>query len=199
MVSEMDFLEIADARHTIRKYDSRPVEEEKVMKILEAGRLAPTAVNAQPQRILVLRTPSELEKVKEFCSFSYRKKYVDLSAECDDREHGKINLYYGAPLVFFISYDEAECWHHPESGASSGETDAVIVATHMLLEASSLGLGTCWISYFDEGKARKLLNLPTSWKPVCMIYAGYPAADAVPNTHLGGHRKPLEETCFFPS
>lgn len=195
----MDFLEIAGSRHTIRKYDARPVEHDKIMKILEAGRLAPTAVNAQPQRILVLNTPSELEKVREFCTFEYRKKYVDLSSECDDKEHGKINLYYGAPLVFFISYDEEECWHHPESGESSGETDAVIVATHMLLEASSLDLGTCWISYFDKEKAKRLLNLPDSWKPVAMIYAGYPAADAVPNRHLGGHRKPLEETCFFPN
>lgn len=195
----MDFLEIAKNRHTIRKYDPRPVEKEKILKILEAGRMAPTAVNAQPQRILVLNTPSQLEKVREFCSFSYKKKYVDLSSECDDKEHGKINLYYGAPLVFFIAYDESECWHHPESGESSGVTDAVIVATHMLLEAASLGLGSCWISYFDKEKASKLLNLPDSWKSVAMIYAGYPAADAVPNTHLGGHRKPLEETCFFPS
>lgn len=192
----MDFIEIAKNRHTVRKYSQKPVEEEQLQKILEAGRLAPTAVNAQPQRILVINTPESLSKVKEFCSFGFEQKYVDLSAECDDREHGKINLYYGTPLVLFISYDRNECWHHPKSGESSGVTDSVIVATHMMLEAASLGLGTVWISFFDKEKARALLQLPSSWEPVSMLYVGYPAEDFVPNTRLGGHRKPLPETCF---
>lgn len=196
MRSDMDFIEIARNRHTVRRYSDRPVEEEKLQRILEAGRLAPTAVNAQPQRILVLNIPESLSKVKEFCSFGFEQKYVDLSAECDDRKHGRINLYYGAPLVLFISYDREECWRHPKSGESSGVTDAVIVATHMLLEAASLGLGSCWISFFDKEKARTLLELPSSWEPVAMLYLGYPAEDFVPNTHLGGHRKPLSETCF---
>lgn len=66
-----------------------------------------------------------------------------------------------------------------------------------MLEASSLDLGTVWISYFDEAKARKLLRLPDNWQSVCMLYIGYPAEDFVPNNHLGGHRKPLSETCFY--
>ena len=192
----MDFMEISKKRRTVRKFAQKPVEEEKLKKILEAGRWSPTAVNAQPQRILVLDRPENLRKVSEFCSFGFNQKYVDLSGECDDREHGKINLYYGAPLVLFVCYDRDECWTHPQSGKSSGETDAAIVATHMMLEAASLDLGSVWISYFDEDKARKLLEIPDSWQPVCMLYIGYPSADFVPNTHLGGHRKPLGETCF---
>ncbi|MDO4339172.1 MAG: nitroreductase family protein [Eubacteriales bacterium] len=193
----MDFMEISKKRITVRKFAQTPVEEEKVQKILEAGRWSPTAVNGQPQRILVLNTPESLEKVKEFCSFGYDQKYVDLAEECDDKKHKKLNFYYGAPLVLFVTYDKTACWTHPQSGKSSGATDATIVATHMMLEAASLDLGSVWISYFDEEKARELLHLPESWQPVCMLYIGYPAEDFVPNTKLGCHRKPLEETCFF--
>ena len=193
----MDFMDISRKRITVRKFAQTLVEEEKIQKILEAGRWSPTAVNAQPQRILVLNTPESLAKVREFCSFGYDQKYVDLAKECDDKENGKINLYYGAPLVLFVAYDRNSCWTHPQNGESSGATDATIVATHMMLEAASIDLGTVWISYFDEEKARELLCLPDNWQPVCMLYIGYPAEDFVPNNHLGGHRKPLSETCFY--
>jgi len=193
----MDFMEISRKRVTVRKFSQKPVEDDKVNKILEAGRWSPTAVNKQPQRILVLNTPESLAKVREFCSFGYDQKYVDLAKECDDGKQGKVNFYYGAPLVLFVAYDRTECWTHPQSGKSSGATDATIVATHMMLEAASLDLGSVWISYFDEDKARELLNLPEDWQSVCMLYIGYPADDFVPNTHLGGHRKPLSETCFY--
>lgn len=193
----MDFIDISKKRRTVRRFAQTPVEPEKLQKILEAGRWSPTAVNAQPQRVLVLDTPENLDRVRRFCAFGYDKKYVDLAAECDDSAHGKINLYYGAPLVLFVCYDADACWRHPQSGKSSGATDATIVATHMMLEAASLDLGSVWISFFDEQKARSLLGLPPNWQPVCMLYIGYPAADFVPNTHLGGHRRPLNETCFY--
>lgn len=193
----MDFMDISKKRITVRQFSGRPVEEDKIQKILEAGRWSPTAVNGQPQRILVLNTPEGLEKVREFCSFGYDQKYVDLAKECDDGKNGKINLYYGAPLVLFVSYDKSACWTHPQSGESSGATDATIVATHMMLEAASIDLGTVWISYFDKDKARELLQLPGTWEPLCMLYIGYPAEGFQPNPRLSGHRKPLSETCFY--
>ena len=150
-----------------------------------------------PQRILVLNTPESLAKVREFCSFGYDQKYVDLAKECDDKDNGKVNFYYGAPFVLFVSYDKTACWTHPQSGESSGATDATIVATHMMLEAASIDLGTVWISYFDKAKAQELLRLPETWEPVCMLYIGYPAEDFKPNPRLSGHRKPLSETCFY--
>lgn len=193
----MDFMDISKMRVTVRQFDSRPVEHEKIMKILEAGRWSPTAVNAQPQRVMVLDTPEDLAKVKEFCTFGYDKKYVDLAKECADREHSHNVYYYGAPLVLFVCYDETVCWHHPQNKKSSGSTDATIVATHMMLEAASIGLGTVWISYFDEVKAKEILGIPYIWQPVCMLYIGYPAADFVPNPRMSGKRFPLEKTCFF--
>lgn len=193
----MDFMDISKMRVTVRQFDPKPVETEKIEKILEAGRWSPTAVNYQPQRILVLNTPENLEKVREFCTFGYDKKYADLARECDDQKHGHNVYYYGAPLVLFVCYDRTACWQHPQSGENSGATDATIVATHMMLEAASIGLGTVWISYFDAEKARKMLELPENWEPLCMLYIGYPAADFQPNPHMTGKRFPLEHTCFW--
>ena len=193
----MDFMDISRMRHTVRKYAQMPVETEKIEKVLEAGRWAPTAVNAQPQRILVLDTQENLEKVREFCTFGWQKRYADLAKESDTEDHSASIFYYGAPVVMLVCYDRTACWTHPESGKFSGATDATIVATHMMMEATSLGLGTAWISYFDEAKARELLGLPEDWQPVCMLYVGYPADDYQPNEKLSAKRKPLSETCFF--
>lgn len=193
----MDFMDISKMRITVRQFDPRPVETEKIEKILEAGRWSPTAVNYQPQRTLVLNTPGSLEKVRQFCTFGYDRKYAELAKECDDKAHGQNVYYYGAPLVLFVCYDKTACWIHPQNGKSSGATDATIVATHMMLEAASIGLGTVWISYFDEEKAKELLKLPKNWQPVCMLYIGYPAKDFQPNPHMSGNRFPLEHTCFW--
>ena len=193
----MDFMDISRQRHTVRKYAQIPVEQEKIEKILESGRWAPTAVNAQPQRILVLDSAEDLEKVRAFCTFGWQKKYADLAKESDTEDHKASVFYYGAPVVLLVCYDREACWTHPESGKTSGATDAVIVAVHMMMEAVSLGLGTAWISYFDEDKARELLNLPETWQPVCMLYIGYPADDYQPNASLSDRRKPLSETCFW--
>ena len=176
----MDFIDIFKRRVTTRQFSPVPVEQEKLDKILEAGRWAPTAVNAQPQRILVLNTKESLAKVREFCTFGYDPKYAEQERACDDKKHNQCIYYYGAPLVLFVCYDKDACWKHPESGESSGATDATIVSTHMMLEAASIGLGTVWISYFDKEKARKLLNLPEQWEPNNMLYIGYPADDFVP-------------------
>ena len=128
----MDFMEISKKRVTVRKFSQKPVEDEKIEKILEAGRWSPTAVNLQPQRIMVLNTPESLDKVRQFCSYGYDQKYVDLAKECDDKGNGKVNFYYGAPLVLFAAYDKTACWTHPQSGKSSGATDATIVCCLIL-------------------------------------------------------------------
>lgn len=181
----MDFMDISKMRIAVCHFDPKPVEQEKIEKILEAGRWSPTAVSTQPQRVLLLNTPENLDKVREFCTFGYDKKYAEQAQECGDKTHG-----------LFVNYDRTACWHHPQSGESSGATDAAIVATHMMLEAASIGLGAVWIGYFGAEKARKMLELPEDWEPVCMLYIGYLAADLQPNLHMTGKRYPLDHTCF---
>ena len=190
------FTDLMHRRHTVRSYAQTPIEPEKLAAVLEAGRWAPTAVNAQPQRILVLDAPESLAKVREFCTFGWKREYVALAKVCDTSEHDRIELYYDAPVVLLVCYDRDACWTHPESGASSGSTDATIVATHMMLEATAQGLGSAWISYFDKEKARELLCVPENWEVCSMLYLGYPAAEEEP-ARISGQRKPLEETCFF--
>lgn len=194
---DIDFIEISKRRITTRSFAPVEVEQEKIDKILEAGQYAPTAVNFQPQRILVLNTRESLEKVKEFCTFNYNKDYAELDSHCDDKEHGKCVYYYGAPLVLFVCYDKEGCWKHPENGELSGPTDAAIVSTQMMLEAASIGLGTVWISYFDKDKARELLKLPDNWEPLNMLYIGYPAEDFQPNTKMSTKRNPVEASVWY--
>ncbi len=158
-----------------------------------------SAVNAQPQRILVLNTREGLEKVREFCTFNYNPKCAELDSACDDKAHNRCVYYCGAPLVLLVCYDRGACWTHPESGESSGSTDAAIVSTHMMLEAASIGFGTVWISYFDKAKARTLLHLPESWEINNMLYIGYPAEDFVPNTKMSGKRYPLSHSVWYNS
>lgn len=193
----MDFIDISKKRITVRQFSSKAVEDEKLKLILEAGRWAPTAVNYQPQRIMVLDTPESLEKVKEFCTFNYDKKYVELAKECEDIKQNKNVYYYGAPLVLLICYDNTACWKHPQNGESSGSTDASIVATHMMLEAASIDLGTVWISYFDKQKAKSMLCLPEEWEPNCMLYIGYPADDFTPNPKMSGKRYSLNHSVWY--
>ena len=192
----MELLDIEKKRYTVRSFADTPLEAEKLQRILEAGRWAPTAVNAQPQRIVILNSKENLEKVREFCTFGFRKEYKELAEESADEEHGRSVYYYGAPVVLMICYDREKCWHHPESGESSGLTDANIVATHMMLEAASIDVGSAWISYFDKEKARQLLNIPENWVMTSLLYLGYPSEDSRPNTKTGGKRKELSETCF---
>jgi nitroreductase len=192
----MDFRDISKMRITVRQFDQRPVEKEKIDLILEAGRWSPTAVDYQPQRVMVINQPEVLAKVQEFCTFGVDQKYRDIDQNCISKD-GKHNVfYYGAPLVFFVCWDKDICWTHPQNGQSSGSTDATIVTTHMMLEAASLNLGTVWISYFDHDKARKLLNIPDNYEINGMLYVGYPSADYKPNRKLTGRRFPVEHTCF---
>ncbi len=192
----MDFRDISKMRITVRQFDPRQVEKEKLDLILEAGRWSPTAVDYQPQRILVLNTPESLNKVRAFCTFGYDEKYIDIDENCDAGD-GQHNIYYyGAPLVLMTCWDRDVCWRHPQNGQESGPTDATIVSTHMMLEAASLGLGTVWISYFDHDKARELLGIPDNYGINNMLYIGYPAAEFKPNPKLSGQRYPVEKTCF---
>lgn len=192
-----DILDIEKMRYTVRNYSDKEVEQEKLDKILEAGRWAPTAVNYQPQRIIVLNTEETLLKVKEFTTFGYNEDYAKLTKECVDEAKSKMSYHYNARTALLVCYDKEICWRHPENGKLSGEVDATIVTTHMMLEAAAIGVGSSWISYFDKEKTKKLLDLPDQIEPVVLLLLGYPTEDCKPNHTLGGKRLPIEETVFY--
>jgi nitroreductase len=124
---------------------------------LEAGRIAPTACNLQPQRIKIITDPVELAKIDE-CT----------------------PCRFGAPAILLVSYDKAVSWKRQFDGADSGEVDASIVTTHLMLAAQELGLGTCWVMYFDTAKTAELFALPKNIIPVALLPIGYPADGSVP-------------------
>ena len=155
----MDFLTLAKERYSVRKLDSRPVEREKIDKILAAGMAAPTACNNQPFHIWVMQSKEALEKVAETTRFPFVKE---------------------APVVFVIGGHPGEAWKRGFDGRSFVDVDASIVATHMMLEVHDLGLGTTWVGSFDPDKLKGFFPQMEGYELTCLFGVGYPAADAVP-------------------
>lgn len=172
----MEFLQLAkDQRYSVRKFKDQPVEKEKLDLILEAGRVAPTACNYQPQRILVIENEAAHEKLKQCTSW-----------------------YFGAPVVLMVCYDRTTCWKNKTNGTIGGDVDASIVTTHMMLEAAALGLGATWVGAFNHQKARELFGIPDYLVPVALLPVGYPAEGVEPNAwHF--KRFDIGHTVFYNS
>ncbi len=162
----MDLMEVIQQRYSVRNYLARPVEAEKLARILEAVRLAPTACNMQPFRILVIPTAGH------------------------EKELGRIYprpWFSAAPVVICMCTDVGHGWTRKD-GKNYSEVDTAIAMDHLVLAAADLGLGTCWIAAFDAPAAREILRIPSHLEPLVFTPLGYPAEKAFAKT-----RKPLEE------
>ena len=166
----MDFTELVAQRYSVRKYAEQPVEPEKLQAVLEAGRLAPTAKNLQPQRIYVIQSPEALAKVREI-----------------------VHCAFNAPTVLVCCGDVTRGWVNPHTQFNHTETDVAIVTCHMMLKATELGLGTLWVGLFDPQKVTDTFELPEQEIPFALLLVGYAAEDAVP-APAHSARKPLSET-----
>ena len=171
----MNFTELCKERYSLRKFDTRPVEDEKLNIILEAGRLAPTAHNFQPQRFLVMKSPEALSK-------------IDKCAGC----------HFAPPVVIVVAYDPEEAWHRETDGKIHGEIDASLAASQIMLQAAELGLGTTYVGMFEPEKIyaefpeiKRMGLIPTALIPL-----GYPKEGAHPSK-LHNSRKPLEELATY--
>lgn len=164
----MDFLELAKQRYAVREFENRPIEKEKIERILRAAQLAPTGRNAQPWRSYVLQT-NEALKAAEACT----------------------PCIYQAPVVLLFCYDK----NHPESNLKEnnvnvGLTNACIAATHAMMEATEQGLGSCWVCLFYEEITKQTFNIPDNWEPACFLPIGYSSAEPGPRHFI---RKPMDE------
>jgi nitroreductase len=156
----MEFLDLAKKRYSVRQYENRQVEEEKLQRILEAGRIAPTGANRQPQRFIIVRSEEGLSKLK-----------------------GSANVY-GAPLAIIVCADHSVTWKRSYDRKDIADIDASIVTDHMMLEATELGLGTVWICHFNPEKLRINFNIPDNLEPVNILVIGYAAEEpASPDRH----------------
>ena len=156
----MTYTELVKARYSCRKFSNKPVSDELIRKVLEAGRLAPTAKNVQPVKIWVLRSDDALAKIKSCTPF----KWLD-----------------NAQAVIAVGGTHEGAFVRPSDGRNFEDVDAGIVATHIMLAIHDLGLGSTWIGMFDAPKAAELFPDMKGWDMVALFPIGWSADDAMPS------------------
>jgi len=170
----MSFLELVQARRSLRSYLDKPVEREKLEYVLESARLAPSWKNMQCWRFIVVEDPTA------------RKGLAESMGETNP---GRKALM-GAPIVIVLCAvpTESEVWE----GKDFMMLDAGLAMEHLLLAATDQGLGTCWQGLFSEDKVRKSLNVPDNVRVVAMTPLGYAAEERRPRP-----RKAMSEIVFY--
>lgn len=165
--SDPSFLQLAKARYSCRSFKDTPLTQTQIDRILEAARVAPTAANKQPVHVWVVKSPEALEKLK-----------------------GATNYIYGAPVVFMVGAKPDAAWVRKYDGKNGAEVDAAIVGTHIMLEASALGLGNVWVGSFDPAKIKAGFPETEGYEIVCLFPVGVAAADPGPTHEV---RQPMEQ------
>ena len=152
----MNFYELINKRYSVRSYKTEPVEEEKLAQVLNAVRLAPTAANRQPFQFVVIHTAGREAELK--------------------RIYGK-EWFSQAPVVICACSVPSQAWSRVDN-KNYNQVDAAIAVDHLILAATDLGLGTCWVAAFDPAAAREILRLPEGVEPIAFTPIGYPADHA---------------------
>lgn len=166
----MEVFSAIQGRRSVRQYSARPVEDEKLERILEVGRLSPSSSNTQSWKFIVVRDEETRIRLTEAAG-------------------GQIFVKQ-APVIMVI------CGTDADSVMSCGQhrytVNASIAAAYMILEAHEQGLGTCWLGRFDEKKVKDILGIPNDVRVVTMIPLGYPS-----ETPAQRPRKKLEDVVCY--
>lgn len=169
----MTLLNLMKERYSARSYSSKKIDKEILDKILEAGRVAPTAANKQTQRILVIESEEGLKKIAKACK------------------------PYNPPLILLICSDTSQSWTNKYDGKKMNDIDCSIVSTHMMLEARALGVDSLWINWLDPEVIYKEFNIPDDFEIINILALGYSDKEpASPDRH-SETRKPISETVFY--
>lgn len=168
----MDFYETVSHRLSIRAYKPDPVPEDVLNRVLEAGRLAPSAKNLQPWKFIVIKDQAIRDRLVPACR--------------DQKFMGQ------APIAICACAVEAEAWGGMGGYWSADVVDVTIALEHMILAAAAEGLGTCWIGAFIEEQVKEVLAIPEGVKPIALTPLGYPVREAKPRG-----RKPLSEIVCY--
>lgn len=157
----IDMLELIRSRQSDRKYSDKPIEKEKLERILEAGRLAPSACNAQPWKFIVVTEPELLKKVAEASSASIIG----------------MNTFVGqAPVLLIVIREKANLSSRIGGTIKNKDyslIDIGITSENICLQARAEGIGSCMIGWFDEKMVKKLLDIPVSKRVELIITLGY--------------------------
>ena len=159
----MNVMEAIRQRRSIRAYQDKPVEEEKLQAVLEAARLAPSASNRQEWRYIVVRDPEMRTKLAEAAN---GQKFV------------------GEAPVVIVACAKTD-GHKMTCGEACYPIDVAISLDHITLKAAEEGLGTCWIGAFNQPAVKKLLNIPEEIRVVELMPLGYPADEPAERSRLG--------------
>lgn len=149
----MELKKLINQRFSVRSYQQKEVEHEKLFQVLEAGRMAPSAVNYQPWFFIVINDKEMLNKIYR----CYKGQWIQ-----------------EAPLIIVACSDHAQSWNRYADGKDSADIDVAIAVDHMTLMATELGLGTCWVCNFDSNECSQILKLPRNIEPVVFLPLGYP-------------------------
>lgn len=167
----MDFLSLVKSRFSSRNYQEKPIEQEKILAVLEAGRVSPSAVNYQPREFIVFTEPEARTRIAQ----SYHRPWLAT-----------------APVIIVVCGNHQTSWKRAADQKDFCDVDAAIAIDHMTLAATSLGLATCWVCNFDPEKCRETLGVPPHLEPIAIIPLAYPADQSDPDRH-DNKRKPLSE------
>ena len=162
----MSFLELGRKRYSVRAYKRNHVDNDKLQQVLEAARLAPTASNRQPFSFIVIHTEGREAELRRI----YDRPW-----------------FVQTPVVVCACGIPGQAWVHRD-GKNYCDVDVAIAMDHLILAATDLGLGTCWIAAFDPAAAREILCLPDEVEPIAFTPLGYPA-----DSPTSKRRKPLDE------
>ena len=168
----VDFLELSKKRYSVLEYQNKQVPDEMINKILEAGIAAPTACNFQPQKVKLIISDEDKERLNHV-----------VPSKCL------------VPVAILVCYDKSVCWIRNYDGKSSGEIDAAIVTTHMMLEATELGLGSIWVMHWNPDVMRAEFNIPDQYEPVALLIVGYPKEGVEP--HKGHYQRKVVDEILF--
>ena len=171
----MKFLDLAKLRYSSRNYKNKAVEKERLNKILEAARIAPSAANKQPWHFIVVE---EKETLKELRT-TYGRDWLNT-----------------APVIIVCCGDHDNVWIRAKDNKDHLDIDLSIAIDHMTLQATELNLATCWICHFDVEKTKKIFNLPENIEPIALLPLGYPNDDVDINRH-DSKRKAISEIAHF--
>jgi nitroreductase len=169
----MDFLELAKERCTTRGFTSEQISKEDLSRILSAGRVAPTACNRQPQRIIVVQNPDNILKIQ--------KAYQTFGSQC----------------VLIVCQDKRNSLIRPFDGKCSGDLDIGIICDHMMLAAREINIGSVMVGLFDPQIIRREFDIPEYIEPTALLILGYPSDGFLSSERHKTLRKPIEDTVMF--
>jgi nitroreductase len=169
----MKFLTLAKKRCTTRGFKTKPITPRILNYILESSRVAPSACNKQPQRILVIQTKDGLSKVEK----AYKS--------------------FNSPCVLIVCQDKAHPLIRPYDGKCSGDLDIGIVCDHIMLAAREKNIGSVMVGLFDPAIIRFEFGIPNDIEPTALVLLGYPEQGFLPMNRHKTERKPISDTVQF--